>query len=396
MRFVGAGLARPAPARSVRALTTRAPSGTPSVEYAAAVADPRDRAYAKLIVERLQVEPGHQVWVGGSLGAAPLLDEVCGLVGERGAYALLRLSFEGSVSPSLTWLRSAPEDVIARPAPLVEHELRSVDSLLFVQAPENTRNASTVDPARLNAVRSAYRDATSRITNHDIPWMACQYPTAALAQDAGMSTAAFADLLYDAVLQDWDALGVEMRRYADRFDAAREVRIVGADTDLRLGLEGRTMRADALGSNLPGGEFFGCPLEDSAEGVITFSEFPAVYGGREMTGVRLRFEAGRVVEATADTNEAFLVETLAADEGARRIGELGIGCNPGITRYMRNTLFDEKIGGTVHIALGQSYTDLGGTNDSAIHWDIVKDLRLPGSRIELDGEVVQRDGVWLI
>lgn len=358
--------------------------------------DERERAYAELIVERLQVEPHQQVWVGGSLAAAPLLELVCELVGARGAYPLLRLSLEGSITPSLGWLRSAPLELLAAPAPLVDHELRTVDSLLFVQAPENTRNASAVDPVRLNAVRSAYRGATARITNHDIPWMACQYPTAALAQDAGMSTVAFADLLYEAVLQDWGAIGADMRRYADRFDAARSVRIVGVDTDLVLGLEGRSMRADALGSNLPGGEFFGCPVEDSAEGVITFGEFPAVYGGREMTGVRLRFERGVVVEATADTNEAFLHETLDADEGARRIGELGIGCNPGITRYLRNTLFDEKIGGTIHIALGQSYTDLGGTNESAIHWDLVKDLRVPGSRIELDGEVVQRDGAWLI
>ena len=206
--------------------------------------------------------------------------------------------------------------------------------------------------------------------------MACQYPTAALAQDAGLSTEAFADLLYEAVLQDWDAIGAAMRRHADRFDAAREVRIVGAGTDLRLSLEGRTMRVDALGANLPGGEFFGCPVETSAEGTIAFTEFPTVYGGRELTGVRLRFEGGRVVDASADANEAFLLETLDSDEGARRIGELGIGCNPGITRYMRNTLFDEKIGGTVHIALGQSYTDLGGTNESGIHWDIVKDLRV--------------------
>ena len=140
---------------------------------------------------------------------------------------------------------------------------------------------------------------------------------------------------------------------------------------------------------------FCSPVEDSAEGEIVFAEFPAVYGGRELTGVRLRFEAGRVVDASADTNEAFLLETLDHDDGARRLGELGIGCNPGITRYMRNTLFDEKIDGTVHLALGTGFPHLGGTNESAIHWDIVKDLR-EGGRILLDGELVQEDGRWLI
>ena len=115
-----------------------------------------------------------------------------------------------------------------------------------------------------------------------------------------------------------------------------------------------------------------------------------------MTGIRLVFEAGRVVDASAETNEAYLIETLDTDEGARRLGELGIGCNPGITRYMKNTLFDEKMDGTVHLAVGNSYTDVGGTNQSAIHWDLVKDLRLPGSRIELDGVVVQSEGAWLV
>ncbi len=208
-----------------------------------------------------------------------------------------------------------------------------------------------------------------------------------------MSTEAFADFLYGACLLDWDAEGERMSRYAERFDAAEEVRLVGPGTDLRLGLKGRTMKVDAGGANMPGGEFFGCPLEDSAEGAIHFSEFPAVYAGREVTGIRLRFEGGRVVDASADAHEDFLLETLDTDDGARRIGELGIGCNPGITRHMRNTLFDEKIDGTAHIAIGTGFPDLGGTNVSTVHWDIVKDLRQDG-RIELDGEVVQENGVW--
>jgi aminopeptidase len=184
-----------------------------------------------------------------------------------------------------------------------------------------------------------------------------------------------------------------MQRFADLFDAADEVRIVGDETDLRLSIAGRSMRVDAGGANIPGGEFFGCPVEDSAEGVITFSEFPAIYAGREIPGIRLRFESGRVVEASADANEEFLLETLDQDDGARRLGELGIGCNPGITRYMKNVLFDEKIDGTVHLALGNSVSEAGGSNESMIHWDIVKDLR-PGGRIELDGVVVQQDGTW--
>ncbi len=150
---------------------------------------------------------------------------------------------------------------------------------------------------------------------------------------------------------------------------------------------------DAGGKNLPGGEFFTSPVEDSAEGVITFAEFPAVYLGREVRGIRLRFEGGRVVDASAETAEDFLLSTLDTDEGARRLGELGIGCNPAITRHMKNVLFDEKMDGTIHLAVGNTVPGTGGTNESSIHWDIVKDLR-SGGRIELDGRVVQQDGVW--
>ena len=185
-----------------------------------------------------------------------------------------------------------------------------------------------------------------------------------------------------------------MSRYAQHFDDAEEVRLVGAGTDVRIGVAGRPALVDAGGANMPGGEFFLSPVEDSAEGEIFFGEFPAVYNGREVAGIALRFEAGRVVEASATANEEFLLEMLDLDDGARRLGELGIGCNPGITRYMKNTLFDEKMDGTAHLALGNGLPEVGGTNVSQLHWDIVKDLR-QGGRIELDGQVVQEDGRWL-
>jgi aminopeptidase len=227
----------------------------------------------------------------------------------------------------------------------------------------------------------------------DLKWVGCQYPTPALAQEAEMSLAAFTDFLYGACLLDWDAERERMQRYADRFETAEEVRLIADGTDIRLSIAGRPMLVDAGGANMPGGEFFTSPVEDSAEGEIVFGEFPAVYAGREVRGIRLRFAGGKVVDASAEANEEFLVEQLDLDEGARRLGELGIGCNPGIAIHTRNTLFDEKMAGTIHLALGQSYEDLGGTNRSAIHWDMVKDLRGNG-RIELDGEAVQECGEW--
>jgi aminopeptidase len=221
-----------------------------------------------------------------------------------------------------------------------------------------------------------------------------EWPVQSLADDAGMTLAEYEQFIFDAVLLDWDAEAARMRLIADVFDGADEVRIVGTGTDLTLSLAGRTGSVDDGHINMPGGEVFYSPVEDSANGVIEFSEFPAVHYGTEVEGARFVFEHGRIVEATARTNEEFLVQTLDTDDGARRLGELGIGCNPGIQRFMKNVGFDEKINGTVHLAVGNSYSFTGGRNESSIHWDIVKDLRTAG-RIYADGRLVQENGTWL-
>jgi aminopeptidase len=361
------------------------------------VSDPRIREYARLLVETcIDVQPGWQVLVLGSTYSRPLNEEISRLLGEKGAYSVSRITYRGaSVYSDYDWILAAPLELVGTLAPIDLHAFEHCDAIIAVDAPENTRDRSAYEPERLAATQKAVRPAVERLLRHELPWVGCQYPTPSLAQDAGMSLEAFTDFLYGACLLDWDVERERMSRYAERFDAAAEVRIVGAGTDLTLGVADRPCEVDAGGANIPGGEFFCCPVEDSVEGVIHFSEFPAPYGGRDVVGIRLRFEGGRVVDASADRAEEILLGVLDADEGARRIGELGIGCNPGITRYMRNTLFDEKIDGTVHVALGNGMPNLGGRNESAIHWDIVKDLR-DGGRIELDGEVVQQDGNWLI
>ncbi|MER3411877.1 MAG: aminopeptidase [Thermoleophilia bacterium] len=355
--------------------------------------DGRLQAYAALLVERcLDVQPGWQVLVYSSPLGRPLVEEATRRIARRGAYALPRLSFS-RVDPA--WTRRAPSELLARLPAIEAYELDHADCLLVIEAPENTRAGSEVPGERLTLRRSAQRPHVEPFFSGEKPWLGCQFPTHALAQDAGMSLAAFNELLYGAVLVDWDSLAKRMRRIADRFDAGDEVRIVAEGTDLRFSLAGRHGQVDALGANMPGGEVFYSPVEDSAEGVITFAEYPACYGGRAVEGVRLRFQGGRVVEASSRTDEDFLHATLDADEGARVLGEFGIGCNPGIQRHLKNTLFDEKIEGTVHLALGNGFPFLGGTNVSAVHWDMVKDLRR-GGRIELDGQVVQDGGTWLI
>jgi aminopeptidase len=357
--------------------------------------DPRIEEYARIMVETcVDVQPGWQVVVAGGHLGRPLIEEVTRQLARKGAYALQRVGLGGgSLIASFAWAREAPMELLENPAPLDIRLLEEIDALIVVDAPENTRAAASVPAERLNALQTGIRPALERVFKGELPWVGGQFPVPSLAQEAGMSTDDFADFLYGAVLRDWDAERERMSRYAGLFDEAEEVRIVGAETDLRLSIAGRPFEIDAGGRNLPGGEFFTSPVEDSAEGTITFSEFPAVYVGRECRGIRLRFEGGRVVDASAETEEEFLLSTLDTDEGARRLGELGIGCNPGITRHMKNTLFDEKIDGTIHLALGNGIHEVGGQNESSIHWDVVKDLR-NGGRIELDGEVVQENGVW--
>jgi aminopeptidase len=359
------------------------------------VADPRVEQYAKLLVERcVDVQPGWQVLVIGTPLARPLVDEVVRLIARRGAYALVRLEFALPSEESI-WAGEAPEQLLAELPGIEAYQYDHVDCYISIRAPENTRVGSGVDAERYLLRRRAFQPYLARFINFGKPWVGCDYPTHALAQDAGMTLHEFEEFLYGAVLIDWDATRERMRRIADRFDAARHVRLVAHDTDLRLSLEGRRAEVDALGANMPGGEFFFSPVEDSAEGIITFSEYPACYAGHQVVGARLRFEGGRVVEAEAEADEEFLLATLGTDEGARRLGELGVGCNPGIQAHTRNTLFDEKIEGTAHLAVGQGFGFLGGKNVSAVHWDMVKDLRR-GGRIELDGEVVQDNGKWLV
>jgi aminopeptidase len=354
--------------------------------------DPRLAAYARLLVDRcIDVQAGWQVLVRSAPTARPLVDEILTAIAARGAYALPRLSFR-RVS---AWVAEAPIDLLGAIAPIEAYELDNADTFIAVDAPENTREGSDVSAERLSLRRQAARPHSEPYFAGTKPWVGCQFPTPALAQDAGMSLRAYADFLYGAVLVDWDALGERMRTIGDRFDGAETVRVTGDGTDVTFSLAGRHGRVDAVGANMPGGEVFYSPVEDSAEGVVTFSEYPACYGGRNVERVRLRFEVGRVVDASSTTDEDFLITTLDTDEGARVLGEFGIGCNPGIQRHMKNTLFDEKIDGTVHFAVGSGFAFLGGLNQSAVHWDMVKNLRERGT-IEIDGETVQENGQWRI
>ncbi len=354
----------------------------------------RVREYARLLVEDcVGVQPGWQVLVLAQVLSRPLFDEVLAAIARRGAYALPRLAFGGFAGDS--WLREAPEELLRTPAPIEAATRSQADCLIAIRAPENTRDGSDIDPSRRTLLQGGLRPSMRAFQTDEKPWVGCQYPTQALAQDAGMTLAGFEEFLYGAVLIDWPALHGRLEKIAARLGGGSELRIVGTDTDLRMRLDGRRLDIDAGAGNMPGGEIYTSPVEDSVEGVISLTEYPACLDGHQVGGARLVFEGGRIVEASAESDEAFLLATLDTDDGARRLGELGIGCNPGIQRHSRNTLFDEKIEGTVHVAIGFGFPQLGGENESAIHWDMVKDLR-EGGRLELDGEVVQENGAWII
>jgi aminopeptidase len=315
-------------------------------------------------------------------------------IARRGAYALPRVPLTDSLlSREPAWAAEAPEKLLRELAPVERGFWEGIDGLIALYAPENSRDGTDVSPARQSLLREAMRPILPRIVNNEIKWVGCMYPTPALAQEAGMTTDAFADFLYRACLRDWDAEARRMQRIADRFDAGNEVRIVGVDTDVSFSIAGRRGEVDGGDSNIPAGEVFYSPLEDSANGVVTFGEYPGWYGGHQVRGIRFRFEDGVIVEASSETDEDFLLATLDTDEGARRLGEFGIGCNEGIDRAFGNALFDEKIHGTVHLAIGAGFPYLGGTNESTVHWDIVKELR-NGGEIWLDGELVQKNGAW--
>jgi aminopeptidase len=295
--------------------------------------DPRITAYAKLLVERsLDVQPGWQVWINSSWLARPLVQEVVRAIAARGAYPLVRLgdaSME-DVPFEVVWALEAPEELLSEVAPADRHAWETMDAWMNIGAPENTSAGSELSPEREALLAKARHPMRTRRLSDEIPWVACRFPTPALAQDSRMSLREFEDFLYGACLRDWDAEAARMSKIKERFDRASEVRIIGAGTDLTVSLEGREGEVDAGHSNMPGGEVYFSPVEDATDGVVHFSEFPAFNEPHEIEGARMVYKGGRVVEASATRGEDVLLEKLDQDEGARVLGELGIGCNRGI------------------------------------------------------------------
>jgi aminopeptidase len=353
-------------------------------------------AFARLLTGWcLNVQPGQQIVVRSTTLAEPLLQALYAEILARGAWPLLRVDLPGQDEAFWSTALDAHLDGFA-PAELAEAE--GTDASVRIQAPANTSALGEVDPARL--ARAARARQPLRRAAMQRRWCATLWPTPALAQRAGMGTAAFAALVERALFLDrpdpvaaWRELSERQARLIDRLAGAEEIRIVAEGTDLRLNVAGRTWINSDGKRNMPSGEVFTGPHESSASGTIRFT-IPATPAGVEVAGVELRFEDGVVVDARAERGEDYLLQTLDTDPGARRLGELGIGTNFGVDRPTGMVLLDEKIGGTVHLAVGSSYPETGGVNESAVHWDLVCDLRR-GGRLEADGEPLLTDGAFM-
>jgi aminopeptidase len=355
---------------------------------------PDPAAFASLLCDYcLEVSPGQQVVVRSTSLAAPLLLALQRALLEREAWPLLRVALPGQEEGFWSAARAVHLDGFP---PLELAEAEGTDASLSIHAPENTRALAGVDPARL--ARGARARAPVREAALRRRWCVSLWPTAAGAQQAGMATEEFAAFVARALFLDrddpvaaWRSLSSSQERLIERLSSADELRIEGEGTDLSLSVAGRTWINSDGRRNMPSGEVFTGPLESSASGVIRF-DIPSSPRGLEVSGISLEFREGVVVAARADRGDDVLQAMLATDDGARRLGEIGIGTNYGIDRPIGTILFDEKIGGTVHLALGRSYPETGGINDSAVHWDMICDLRR-GGRLTADGEPIVVDGI---
>jgi aminopeptidase len=358
---------------------------------------------AELVVNySLELQPGHLVRIDGGEVAAPLLIELYRAALRAGAHPYARVSLEETENIVLS---EGSEEQIAFVSEVERHEVESVDAVVTVWADRNTRALAAADPQRASRRMAARRSLSNqyweRIDAGDARWCGTRYPTDAHAQEAEMSLEEYAEFVYaachvrpvDDPVAYWQEVSLELNARARELESFREFRVVGPDTDVRFSADGRRWLAADGKLNMPDGEIFTSPVETETEGEIRFT-FPALFGGRAVEDVRLRFEDGRVVAAEAAAGADYLQSLLEMDDGARVLGEAAFGLNYEIDRFTRDILFDEKIGGTLHFALGSSFKQLGGRNESGLHWDLICDLRDEGE-VYADGELVWKAGRFL-
>jgi aminopeptidase len=365
--------------------------------------DPRVAKLADLLVNySLELKLGDVVRIDGGTVSAPLIQELYRAALQAGANPRTRVEVEGIDAIAVN---ESSDEQLTFISEIDRFEIENVDAIITIWGDRNTRSLSQAEPSRVSRRIASRRQLTNRLWQRidagSAKWVGTRFPTEAHAQDAEMSIAEYEDFVFGAChvrpeedpVAHWRAVSVELQERARELNTFTELRIVGPDTDLRVKLAGRDWIAADGKLNMPDGEIFTSPVETETEGQIRFS-FPAIFQGRGVEDVRLRFEGGRVVQAEASKGNDFLESLLDMDEGARILGEVAFGLNYEIDRFTRDILFDEKIGGTMHFALGSSFKQIGGQNESGLHWDMICDLRADGE-VYADGELVWKAGRFL-
>jgi aminopeptidase len=349
-----------------------------------------------------RVKAGEWVHVNANWQAIPLVKEVVAYILKVGGNPSVSLE-SGDLNE--VFMAKAGNEQLQWMPPLDMYMIKNANVWIIIEAPENTRVLSSIDPSRQQIRNQAYAKWTEvymkRSASRELRWVMTNYPCQALAQEAEMSLADYENFVYQSTfadqmdpVQNWLNIHDEQERLISWLAGKRTISIRGPQTNVVLSIAGRKFINSGGDQHMPSGEIFTSPVEDSINGWVSF-RYPAIYQGIAVEGVRLEFEHGRIVKASAEKNEEFLLKVLNTDEGSRFVGELGIGTNYGITRFTKNILYDEKIGGTFHLALGNGFDEAGGLNESSIHWDLISDAASE-TEILVDGELFYKDGKFLV
>lgn len=365
--------------------------------------DPRLTKLAEVIVNySVALKEGEIVLIKAPTVGEPLVKELYKAAIQAGAHPHVRLAPDELAE---ILLKNGSDKQLEYLSPIMMNDVETMNAQIGLWAETNTKALSNTDAAKhakLSASRRPYVERfMERTAKGDLRWSGTLFPTNASAQDAGMSLSEYEDFVFNAGYLNepdpvaiWKAIEKKQDKAIKLLDGKSSVRVLANNgTDLKFSIEGRTWVNCCGKHNFPDGEIFTCPVEDSVNGTINFS-FPACHMGHECKGVKLVFENGKVTQASAETGEEFLMQMIDQDEGARTAGEFAIGTNYNIQQFTCNTLFDEKIGGTVHLALGASLPEAGGVNKSGLHWDMVCDMRDGGS-ITVDERIVHENGKFL-
>lgn len=367
------------------------------------MADIRIEKLADLLVNySVAVKAGDKVAIQGDSVAEPLLKAIYVKVLQAGGNPFFVISPDGI---NELFYRYASDDQLKHVAPPTKLIMETYDVRISIGAESNTKELNSIDPAKIvmrqKARAGIMKTYLERAARGELRWTYALFPTNAYAQDSDMGLVEYEDFLYNACLGDindpvgyWKEFSTWQQKIVEWLKGKKQIHITAPGTDLHLSVEGRVFVNCDGHENMPDGEVFTGPVEDSVNGHVLFS-YPSIENGREVSGVRLWFENGRVIKATAEKNEEFLLKTLDTDPGARGVGEFAFGTSRGINRFTRQILFDEKINGSFHMALGASYPETGGKNESAIHWDMICDMR-DGGKVTVDGQLMYHDGKFII